>query len=456
VALRSFFIALAGHDALSLRGESRETTQPIAMVGCTVFLAASATAANWAMAGFSLAGGGTNPSAFICAVAGASFGFLLVSTIDRAGVYQMDTQANGLFKKAALLTVRMAVVLLISAVTATAIAPYLLSPELKAHSLLMREHNDAQRASALKTRFSLDALQLSAQQAETELENARKAVETIPQEIRSHIEKAQACWRDYSNRKTRLLLQNYSEADARKLLAARANRCSADSNGARQELDTYRQRSRAALENAWHVQENARSTLSHAKATIDGRLEEAVAVEKEAITPNSAVVLESLLASDRGATKKWYGVYLLIIFLELLPLLFKVLSERTVAGVRISIDREIALTGFERLRDAAREEQNREKTVCHAMDAAMKEALSSPEVHQQAMRLFASKLEAFLPIEIAKRLMSEIEQGAQDVRSAARRHPDYAQVLTEAWSQAMAEVTERLHRSSQRPVRRAA
>ena len=81
----------------------------------------------------------------------------------------------------------------------------------------------------------------------------------------------------------------------------------------------------------------------------------------------------------------------------------------------------------------------------------MGEALASLGVREQSVRLFQSKVEALIPIEIAKRVFVEIEAGDRDAQAAMRRHPDYAHVIAEAWTQAMAEVSERLRRTTGAP-----
>ncbi len=180
MALRNLLIRLGGHDPLAIRDESREATQPIAMAGSTVLLAAAATAVNWAIAGHSLAGGDTSTHAVVAAVGGAALGFLLVATLDRAGIYQMDTQANRRFGKAALLLVRTTMVLLVSTVTTGAIrCPRLLESELKAHALKMREQIELNRMHSLRERFSLGALEASSKQSDADVAGARTSAATM-------------------------------------------------------------------------------------------------------------------------------------------------------------------------------------------------------------------------------------------------------------------------------------
>lgn len=221
-------------------------------------------------------------------------------------------------------------------------------------------------------------------------------------------------------------------------------------NGARLDLAAYGENSRKALAEAEKRQSDAHNELNQAKAKIDNRLIDATAVEKGAITARSATVLNSSLAVDSGARAKYYGTYALSTCLELLPLLLKTLSERSVPGVRIGADREIAIAHHERRRVAAREDLGREMTLRAAMDAAMAEALESVEIQEEAVRLFQQKLFALIPIEAAKRICAEI--AAREIHETIRRHPDYAHVISEAWRQAMNEIVARFSDGAPKPA----
>jgi hypothetical protein len=442
--LNNFLVRLSGHDPQAIRGEGREAVQPIAMAGATILLAAFVTVANWAIAGYSLADGGNSQHRWIGAILGATLGFSVVLVIDRAGVYQMDTQAGHPLRKSAVLIVRMFVVLLVSAVTTAAVAPWLMASELKDYVLHMRESADAERAHMLNERFSLEALRAAARRIDADVDSARKAGFTIPPDIKARLERGQTCWQDFIKRKIQLLREGYSDGYVRELLDGYAMRCDADFDSARRDLDTYVKRNRADLADAERRQSTAQTALRQAEIDINRRLIEAGAIEEEAITAQSAMVLDGLLESNHGARKKWYGVCAFIVCLELLPLTLKLLSDKSISGLRIIADREIASDACERRRELVREDRIRERVLRAAMDAAMNEAFASPEVQQHMSKLFQSKVEALIPIEIAKRLIAEIETGAQNVEAATRRRPSCAHAIAEAWSHAMAEVTERL------------
>jgi len=514
--LRDLFVRLGGHDPLAMGNESREATQPIAMAGSTVLMAALVTSTNWALAGHSLAGDDTSIRALIAAAVGAMLGFLLVATLDRAGIYQMDAQSDRWIRKAALLMVRLIIVLLVSAVTTGAIAPVLLKPELEAHALEMREQSELSRMHILDERFSTGQMRTALNETNNSVTVARAAIGVLPPDIRLQQSKAQSCWQDYAVRKAQLVAQaearflrnvqsalqrngvyqdgpvdgiwgprtassvlhfqqarglsptgqldqrtvaafgidrtgDQAEGEARDALKGVAANCNVEAATAHRAQDAYDSEARNALHQAETQHAAASSAFSQAQKAISARLAQASYIESEAITPQSATVLASLLASDPGARSKWYGVYGFITCLELLPLLLKILSARSLPGVRIAVDRDIAVAMHERRRTAAYEDQQREMDLRAAMDLGMNEALASAAVQEQASRLFQSKVEALIPIEIAKRLFVEIEAGARDAQAAIRRHPDHAGIIGEAWSQAMSEVSERLRSGRSSP-----
>lgn len=51
---RDLFVGVSGHDPITVDNEGREATQPIAMVGSTVLIAALVTSTNWAVAAHSV------------------------------------------------------------------------------------------------------------------------------------------------------------------------------------------------------------------------------------------------------------------------------------------------------------------------------------------------------------------------------------------------------------------
>ena len=509
MTIRDLFIRLGGHDPITMRNEGREATQPIAMAGSTVLMAAMVTSANWAIASHALADDDTSVGALIATVIGAALGFLLVATLDRAGIYQIDTHSGRGLPKAALLLVRLILVLLVSTVTTGAIAPVLLKPELEAHALEMREQSELSRMHMLDKLFSTEQLQMTLKQNNNSLTLARAATGVVPPDVLLQQNKSKSCWQSYAVRKAELvaqaearLLRNAQSAlqrngfyqdgpvdgiwgprtasavlhfqqarglpltgqlDQRTLVAFGIDRtgrqaedgardslkglaadCNSQAAAARRAQDAYESEAQNALHHAESQHAAASSAFSQAQKAISTRIAQANVIESEAISPQSATVLASLLASDPGARSKWYGVYGFITCLELLPLLLKTLSDRSAPGVRIAVDRDIALVMHERRRIAAYEDQQREMDLRAAMDFAMNEALSSGEIREQAIKLFQSKIGALVPIEIAKRLFAEIEAGAREAETAMRCHPDYAKAIGEAWSRAMEEVCERL------------
>jgi hypothetical protein len=231
-----------------------------------------------------------------------------------------------------------------------------------------------------------------------------------------------------------------SRKELKSVLRAQAAKCAGASLIAKQALAHHIERSQTLVSEAETAHRSAKARYDQIQSKIDTRVAEAHDVEKETLTPDAAVVLSSLLASDRGAWWRYQSFRALLIAIELLPLLLMTDGKRSVSGVRVGIDREIAMAKLERLREAVLEEHLSESSVQAMMTGAMQDALASPIVRQHAMRHFQSRLDLLIPIDVAKRLIAELESSASIVERTARTHPTIAQTVTEIWTQAMSEI----------------
>lgn len=445
MALRDIFLWLAGHDPATLREESREATQPIVLVGAAVALAALVTGTNWGIAGFGLAGGNYSPQAWSAAAIAALFAALVVIVIDRAGVFALDAQSPGLIRKGALLGVRVGICCLVSAVTTQFITPHLLEKESKAFALEQREQKDAARAKALHERFDISGLREAVGAADLNVNSAAAAITTVPLGIQAMDAEAKTCWRQYAGRKQALLAKKIGEVDARNQLAAHATRCTAASTTVRRELTTHREKAKKALEDAAARQSAARASLVDAEATIKQRLVEAAKIEKDAISPQSTRVTEGVMEASPAARRKWWATYVLILLLELAPLALKGIAGPSAPGARMAVDHDLTVAGHQRRRENAIHAKKQRVALRDAMDEAKDAALLSVETRDRFKALFESKLDALLPLDVAKRIVAEIEE-AHDLRLAsARRCPGAVDAINAAWDQAMDELTARLH-----------
>lgn len=296
------------------------------------------------------------------------------------------------------------------------------------------------RLRILKDAYPVEPLRAAVIQSGTEVREARQQLGSLPAGVLELQREGQVCWRAYAGSKAALLRTGLTNAVTRDRLRPQAAKCIAAGIAARQALARHIERGQTLLAEAEAGQLSAKTRLDQVQSKIESEAAEAHDVEKETLTPASAVVLASLLASDRGAWWRYHSFRALLIAIELLPLLLMAIGKRSVPGFRVGIDREIAIAKHERLREAVLEECYSESAVRTMMSGAMQEALASPVVRQHAIRHFQSKIDVLMPIDVAKRLISELESSATIVERTARTHPNIARTVTEIWAQAMTEV----------------
>ncbi|UPK23388.1 DUF4407 domain-containing protein [Bradyrhizobium sp. 131] len=438
--IRRILARLAGHDPATLDQHGREDQAPIIHLGWTVLVGACIAGVNWAVGGYVFAGGAASPAAVGTAVAAGMLGSSLVVIIDRSAIYHIDTHAGRWWALLLLAAFRIALTCGVSSITAHAVVPILLKPELEWKSLQLIEEAERKRGSELAARYNLAELQSAETAAEAAVRNARQAVQIVPPDIKARLDAAKACWAGYTRRRANLIQQGMLAIEARRRLAPVAAGCTRDQAVAQELLDDYGKRARSALRAAEERFHQSGQALIDTRNIVAEKSAYAAEIEQRAITPLSSTVLRKLLETDAGAFFKYWTVFGLVMGLELMPLLAKLISPRSVPGTRIATDLAIAKSRHSRRRKAALEEDAVEQAIRSSMAAAMTDALTQPELHKVATRIFAAKIQALVPIEAFQMLMREIEARELDVQSVISRYPSYAKVLTEAWKKTIDEV----------------
>lgn len=446
---RNLLIRLAGYDPATLAGHSREDQAPIIHLGSAVGLGMTTAALNWAIGGYVFTGGAGSAAAVGTAALSGLIGGGLIAIIDRGVIYQTDTHAGRAASLLPMVAFRVALTCAVSSITANAVMPILLKPELELKSLQLIEDSERTRGPELAARYDLPGLQSAAAAAVKTVQNAQQAVEVVPPDIRVRLDAARACWSGYARRRAALVRQGLQDADARRQLAPAAAACARAQATAHGLLKEYGDRARAALGVAEDKYRESGRVLTDTRKLVAAKAAYAAEIEQRAITTLSSTVLAKLLATDIGARFKYWTLVGLIMALELLPLVAKLVTPKTVPGMRIATDATIAKLAYRRRHNDAVDEESMEQTLRAATTAAMTDALSGPEVHAFAVKIFATKVEALMPIEAFKMLMREIEARELDVQSAIRRHPSYARILTEMWRKTIDEVSEALRPYSQ-------
>jgi hypothetical protein len=436
---------LSGYNPKILKDDSLEDQQPIAHLGLAVLVGATVAGANWAIAGLTFAGNIGVSAAIATAIAAGILGASIVIVLDRAAIYFLDAHAGRSLACTVFVSFRIGMILLISSITASAVSPFYLKYELIEEALHMREASRANRVHNLAAQQDLPGLQSAITQAENEAVDARQAIAVVPAEVKQRFDLARACRSDLARRRAQLLAQNIEPAEATRQLAVIAGRCSQQQAEGKALLAAHVERARAAAGEAEDKLRQAQAAFENSNADLKARSADAETIEKTAINPLSAKVLQSLLSHSAGARYKFWTVCAAIMALELLPLLTKLMAPRSVPGTRIATNYAIVVARYDRRQRTAIEEMQVEDALRSAMSSAMLEALAGPEVCAQITRLFEKKIAALVPINVFRALMREIESNEFDVAVAAQQFPSCAVLITEMWRLTVEEVIVLLH-----------
>lgn len=200
-------------------------------------------------------------------------------------------------------------------------------------------------------------------------------------------------------------------------------------NAARRELERYRETSQKALSEAVAAQSTAHTALEEAEKAIKERLSEAREIEKNAITPLSSIVGDSVLNASPAARRKWIGTYLLLLLLELSPLGFKWLGGPSGPGSRMAVDHELAVARHIRRRDDAIHADEQRLAVRDSVDEMFDAALKSQVVRDRLRQTFEAGIEPLVAFDIYRRVIAEMEEMHELRRDAARRCPDASDAI---------------------------
>lgn len=368
----------------------------------------------------------------LLALAGAS----VVMAIDRAALYHADIAlAMSRGRMALVLALRVVLVLIVSLVTSQAVMPLLLAPELRAHALALREQREQARADALTTRAGIGGLKDERAEARTAIVQLQGQLERLPAPIQQRLDAARRCWSEHAAARQRA--GNDADDAARARLAAKAAACRAQTRGAEAERDAHADTTRRALERARADDARLQGEIAGRQQAVDARVGAAAEVEAQALDERSAIVLSSLLATDRGAFFKWLLVSALLMSLELLPFALKLTAGQSSLGLAVA-HRKL------RLRDQLDvERQHRldeEELAWRLRQLSLRAAehlAQSPEAWAGVRREYAAHVAARAPLETVSAFLRQLDEEAERLQASLHRHPHYAAKIGAAWADAV-------------------
>jgi hypothetical protein len=199
---------------------------------------------------------------------------------------------------------------------------------------------------------------------------------------------------------------------------------------------------RKQLDHATDNKQAHEAELSDATSTVKTRTEYARSVEMVSFTPQSSVVMWSLLESNPGSRVKWLIVSFLLLVCELLPLIQKFQAGQSNVGRRVSSHRRFRTIEANQHLTQREHDFAVSSAISNASLRATQEAMMNPEVRAIFSQVFAANIAAFAPTEAVCTMMRDLESRHVNVEDFVHRFPRYAAVISQAWSKAVQQVSE--------------
>ncbi len=440
--IEKVMIWAAGYKPENVANDHPEDREQVAKMGATVLFATAVAIINWGIAGWTYADGEVNIRlmfAFIAALLGAS----IVLVFDRSFVYFFDTLPDtGGFKRFVFAAFRVLVVIAVGSITSQAVMPRILGNDLKVTSLHMIEEGEKKRDLELRAQYRIDGKESAIAAASDEIKTLEKAELTLPKDIQLQLTGAKHCWTDYNARKRSLRNSGYSPAGARATLSRKAASCSNQEKSAETLRDAYFSDVRAQLRQGKAKNQRLEADLLESTATINAKIANARTIERESFDSQSSIVMWNLLKNNPGALFKWAVFSLVLLFCELLPLIQKFVSGRSTIGLRYANDSALRkIEQSERLRQREHDFKILSAVTLSSLKA-VDDALASPELRVIFTQKFASYVAALAPIEGVRAMMQTLKERNFDKTAFISRYPQYATIISEAWSNAIKDTAE--------------
>lgn len=443
---------LGGYSSTEVEGS--QDVGRILRIGMGVFVAAVFAALNWAVAGWTFSGGMDSSTRYTVAAFCAVFGVVLACVFDSSFVYFLDTKKPGVWgsiKASGYAVVRVGLILMISSLTSQATIPLLLQNELAGHALKMREEHEKNRDATLKTQYNVTEKKSAVAAISTEIGEWRQALQTLPQNIQSHLANAENCWQRYKAKKSALIRKGLPHKKVHVQLQKEVRRCTNLLKNARAERDEYLTHAQEQLTVATQRKNKAMAELDQTKNVIYKKTKNASTIEEASYTPTSAVVLRDLLEKEPGAKYKWAMITGVLMAIELLFLLLKLQAGQTGIGKQIAANR----LRQERAIQQSIEQSQHDHSIWEMLNAASLRAaeagIASSNVTQAFEQTLTHYLQALAPLEACRATISTMGLNATEVERYQREYPQLATLIGALWRSAIRKAAAILVTPASRP-----
>lgn len=450
-AMERFFIWLGGYTPKNIQHYPPQFREPISKIGASVSFAATISACNWGIAGWSFLP--VTLALFdkaLMSLIVATIGAAVVLVIDRQFVYTLDTDYHSSVLKSVFYTIiRVSITLALSSITATAVLPVVMGSDLNIQALQMQENAERNRTADLNSQFELSDKASAMNTADRDVKDLENALVNLPVDIQNKLENYGMCWKKYRQQKSTLIANGWTAKDARNQLISKASACHLLEVEALRIRDDYLSNTREQLDAALNIKQKQQATLDEANREINQRLQTAHEIEAVNYNARSTDVLWQTLKTKPGALVKYIIINFLLIAGELLPLILKGMNGKTVIGRQIALEKHRAHL---KLTAEMRQYEHDFQVgflISDTSNEAVKIALKDASTRAMFADKFSQSLRATAPLEAVRAMMRDLEERAMDVDTFISRHPQYAQVISQAWGAAIQETMRILSTNTQ-------
>ncbi len=441
-SLEKWLTVLSGHSPATLAERSDEEKAAVQHTGWLVLLAILITATSWGIAGSFYSGNVWFGAATAC------IGAIIVLIVDRNLIYNMDTGTTNGIRAGFFLLFRVLLVLIVSSVTSTAVAPYFLQTELATHLLNKRDAMATDKQKKYEEDGKLTEKQGVVTQHQIEIERLEAEKQQLPAAIRELKTQTTACWVSYHRQVNHWLHEGKSQSYAKKQAFAKGAEC----RGLERKVSTETNRYQAEKEEAITAQRSqkvqAEATVAQTNANITVQMTQAKAIIDVGVTAQSQTELWAFLRENPSALLKWLMIATLWFVLELLPVLSKLLQGKSVAGKRVETFNQLEAIRIDNHYQQVRYETELANDFRTLTMQAAANWMNSAAGLATSTKVLTAYWQSMIPYEAVMMQMRQIAEFEEAQQQFRRRYPKHSELIAQAMSKAAQDAADFLAQSN--------
>jgi hypothetical protein len=432
-------IWVSGYSRRASAGAQLGDSELLQKLGGAVSFAALVACLEWALASLSFTAGASFLVKVAVGVLAGLMGCGFVLVFDRTMLFLMDTRVDDR-SMGSFLIIRIVVILAFASFTSERVLQVVLRQEMQHTALVMRTQFESGQQAELRARFAMPQLERREDSARVVLQTVQSQNREIPAPIREAIARAAQCWRAVAIERSNLVRSGHTLREARAIVAGAAAACRRSGNEAQRQLRDWRTDMAEQLKSANERLKDAHAQQARSADEVDRRIDDAAAIEREAVRPGSQRVLWRTIVGTPTAAAMAFFVVILSASVQLLPFALKSRAGQTGLGTGLGGQREAGrVAALSRLRTRI-DEAEAADAASRAMAQTMVAAVESEEFRSQALAHAIQHGIDLTPLYAAVHKAREMANAQGDVDDVARQVPELAAMIYRIWTDAIAQV----------------